>query len=110
MKRKSDEERAFDETLAQIILARRSQLNLSQLFISIQSGVSRTTIGKWERGVKTPITFDLYNVLKILYDNPSDFWDDFHKSFEKNVSSIREAADKKKYIDYFEQTSKKRHL
>lgn len=108
MKRKTDEERAFDKALAQIILARRAQLNLSQLYISIKSGISRITIGKWERGLKTPVAFDLYNVLKVLYDDPSDFWRDLFKTYEKDALPIREAADKKKYLDYIKQTSKKR--
>ena len=108
MKRKTDEERAFDKALAQIILARRAQLDLSQLYISIKAGISRITIGKWERGLKTPVAYDLYNVLKVLYKNPSDFWNDFYNTFEKNVTSIRAAADKKKYLDYIKQTSKKK--
>ena len=106
MKRKSDEEWAFDKTLAQIIQARRSKLKLSQLFISIRSGVSRITIGKWETGEKTPIAYDLYNVLKVLYKNPSEFWNDFYNTFEKSASPIREAADKKKYLDYIAQSRK----
>ena len=106
MKRKTDEERAFDKTFAQIILVRRSQLNLSQEFISTNSGVSRTTIGKWERGEKTPIAFDLYNVLKILYDNPSDFWNDFTSLYEKEAEPIRKAADKEKFLDYVKRTKK----
>lgn len=104
MKRKTDEERAFDKTLAQIILVRRSKLNLSQDYIGKHSGVSRTTIGKWERGEKTPISFDFYNVLKLLYDKQSDFWNDFSSMFEKDAESIRKAADKEKYMNYIERT------
>lgn len=109
MKLKSDEERVFDETLAQIIKARRDKLNLSQQYISDNASVSRTTLVKWEKGEKTPITFDLYNVLKILYKNPSEFWNDFSATYEKNALPIREAAEKKKFMNYFEQTRKKRN-
>ena len=55
MKLKSDEERVFDETLAQIIKARRDKLNLSQQYISDNASVSRTTLVKWEKGEKTPV-------------------------------------------------------
>ncbi len=106
MKRKTDEERAFDKALAQIILARRAQLNLSQDYIGKNSGVSRTTIGKWERGEKTPIAFDLYNVLKLLYEQQSDFWNDFSSLYEKEAEPIRKAADKEKFLDYVKRTKK----
>lgn len=108
MKLKNDEEKAFDLELSKIIKARRSELNLTQEYISLHSGVTRITIGKWERGEKTPISFDLYNVLKILYKDPSEFWATLHQQFEANVSPIRKAADKKKYQTYVEQTRKKK--
>ena len=108
MKLKNDEEKAFDLELSKIIKARRDELNLTQEYISLHSGVTRITIGKWERGEKTPISFDLYNVLKILYKDPSEFWATLHQQFEANASPIRKAADKKKYQTYVEQTRKKK--
>ena len=106
MKRKTDEEKVFDEILANLMKARRQKLNFSQEHVSNNSGVTRITIGKWERGEKTPITFDFYNVLKMLYPNPSEFWAEFSSIYEKRVSPIREAADKSKYLKYVEQTKK----
>ena len=106
MKRKTDEEKVFDEILASLVKARRKELNLSQEYVSTHSGVTRITIGKWERGIKTPITFDFYNVLRLLYKNPSDFWNDFTALYEKKASPIREAAEKSKYFRYIEQTQK----
>ncbi len=108
MKRKSDEEKVFDEILATLVKARRQKLNLSQEVVSNNSGVTRITIGKWERGVKTPITFDFYNVLRMLYPNPSEFWADFSDVYEKRVAPVREADEKKKYLKYIEQTRKPR--
>ena len=108
MKLKNDEEKAFDLELAKILKARRNELNLTQEYISLHSGVTRITIGKWERGEKTPISFDLYNVLKILYKNPSEFWHALFQQYESNVSTIHKAADKKKLQNYIDQTRKGR--
>ncbi|MBR4917091.1 MAG: helix-turn-helix transcriptional regulator [Fibrobacter sp.] len=109
MKLKSDEEKAFDIALSKILKTRRDKLKLSQEFISFHSGVTRITIGKWERGVKTPISFDLYNVLKVLYKEPSEFWTEFYKEYEAIVAPIHEAAEKEKLLKYFEQSRKKRN-
>ena len=65
MKRKSNEEKVFDEILATLVKARRQKLNLSQEVVSNNSGVTRITIGKWERGVKTPITFTTFSECSI---------------------------------------------
>ena len=106
MKLKNDEEKAFDLELSKIIKARRDELNLTQEYLSFHSGVTRITIGKWEKGEKTPISFDLYNVLKVLYKDPSEFWAELYKNYEKTLSPIQKAADKKKYMAYLEQTQK----
>ena len=106
MKLKNDEEKAFDLELAKIIKARRDELNLTQEYISFHSGVTRITIGKWERGEKTPISFDLYNVLKVLYKDPAEFWAELHQKFEQTVSPIHKAAEKKKFLNYVEQARK----
>ena len=106
MKLKNDEEKAFDLALAKILKARRDELNLTQEYLSFHPGVTRITIGKWERGEKTPITFDLYNVLKVLYKNPSEFWAALFQQFESSVSPIHKAAEKKKFQNYIEQTRK----
>ena len=106
MKLKNDEEKAFDLELSKIIKARRDELNLTQEYLSFHSGVTRITIGKWEKGEKTPISFDLYNVLKVLYKDPSEFWAELYKNYEKTLSPIQKASDKKKYMAYIEQMQK----
>lgn len=108
MKLKTEEERIFDETLAYIIKARRDKLDYSQQYISDNACVSRTTLGKWEKGEKTPITFDFYNVVKVLYKNPSEFWEEFSTAYEKKAAPIREAAEKMKYQSYIERTRNKK--
>ena len=110
MKLKSDEEKAFDQLLGKILKSRREELKLSQEFISCHSGVSRITIGKWESGEKTPISFDLYNVLKILYKSPSEFWNTMHQQCEAVLLPIHAAAEKSKYLNYIEQTRKRKRL
>jgi hypothetical protein len=44
----------------------------------------------------------------MLYPNPSEFWADFSDVYEKRVAPVREAAEKKKYLKYIEQTRKPR--
>ena len=107
MKLKSSEEKAFDGVLAGILKARRDELNVSQEFISSRSGVSRITIGKWERGAKTPISFDLYNVLRVLYKDPSEFWSAVHKQCIEKLLPLEQAAEKEKFWNYIKQTRKK---
>ena len=104
MKLKSDEEKAFDLALSKILKARREKLKLSQEYVSCHSGVTRITIGKWEQGIKTPISFDLYNVLKILYKDPSEFWAELYKEYESSVAPIHAASEKEKLSKYFEQS------
>ena len=106
MRLKNDEEKAFDLELSKIIKARRDELNLTQEYLSFHSGVTRITIGKWEKGEKTPISFDLYNVLKVLYKDPSEFWAELFKNYEKTLSPIQKAADKKKFMAFLEQAQK----
>lgn len=109
MKLKTDEERAFDSILAGILKARRDELKLSQEFVSSHSGVSRITIGKWERGEKTPISFDLYNVLRVLYKDPSEFWSTFHQQCSSSLASLEKAAEKEKFWNYMKQVRKKKN-
>lgn len=108
MKLKSNEEKVFDLILSGILRARRLELKYSQEFVSTYSRVSRITIGKWERGEKTPISFDLYNALRILYKDPSEFWAEVHKQCQEQLTSVEKAADKVKYLKYLEQTRKKK--
>ena len=108
MKLKNDAEKAFDKALSIILKARRNEVNISQEYLSIHSGVSRITIGKWERGEKTPISYDLYNVLKVLYKDPSEFWKNLHVECEKVLPGIMAAADKMKVMDYFNTPQKKK--
>ena len=82
------------------------ELNLTQEYLSFHSGVTRITIGKWEKGEKTPISFDLYNVLKVLYKDPSEFWAELFKNYERTLSPIQKAADKKKFMAFLEQAQK----
>lgn len=108
MKKKTDEEITFDLILSKIIKSKRAECKYSQEFVSSNSGVTRLTIGKWEKGAKTPQAFDLYNVLKVLSVTPWDFWKEFAAEYEANVQPIREAAEKRKYWKYIEQTKKRK--
>ena len=108
MKKKSEEEKLFDIELSKLLKAKRNEKKLSQEIISERSGVTRITIGKWERGEKTPQSFDLYNVLKVLYKNPDEFWEELAKNYELAVAPILAAADKGKYLTYIEQTRKRK--
>ena len=109
MRKKSDEEKLFDKEISRLLKARRDEKKLTQEIVSERSGVTRITIGKWERGEKTPQSFDLYNVIKILYKNPAEFWESLASNYEKRVSPIQAAAEKDKYLKYVEQTRKKRN-
>ena len=109
MRKKSDEEKLFDKEISRLLRAKRDEKKLTQEIVSERSGVTRITIGKWERGEKTPQSFDLYNVLKILYKNPAEFWESLASNYEKRVSPIQAAAEKNKYLKYVEQTRKKRN-
>jgi len=108
MRKKTDEEKAFDQVISIVIKEQRAKLRMSQEFISSHSGVSRITISKWEKGEKTPISFDLYNVVNLLYPNPAEFWNIVHDRYEIVRRPIHHAAEKEKFLNYMRQTSKKK--
>ena len=81
---------------------------LAETRIAQEAGISRITLGKWERGEKTPNSFDLYNVLKVLKWEPEDFWTELGKHFEPTAKPLRIAAERTKIKAYIEQTKKKR--
>ena len=107
MKRKNEIEKAFDESVAYFLKKRREELKKTQEYVAEEAGISRVTLGKWEKGEKTPNSFDLYNVLKILHIEQSVFWEKFVERFESTATPMRAAAEKNKYRAYIEQTRKK---
>lgn len=108
MKRKNEIERSFDESIAYLLRKGREKLGHSQDLVAQEAGISRVTLGKWERGEKTPNSFDLYNVLKVLKWEPEDFWAELGMHFEPTAKPLRIAAERTKIKAYIEQTKKKR--
>ena len=107
MKRKNEIEISFDESIAYLLKKAREKLGRSQDFIAQEAGISRVTLGKWERGEKTPNSFDLYNVLKVLKWESHDFWDELTRHFEPTARPLRIAAEQNKLRAYIERTKKK---
>jgi DNA-binding XRE family transcriptional regulator len=108
MKRKNEIEKTFDESIAYLLRKGREKLGHSQDLVAQEADISRITLGKWERGEKTPNSFDLYNVLKVLKWEPEDFWAELGKHFEPTAKPLRIAAERTKIKAYIEQTKKKR--
>ena len=106
MKRKNEIERSFDESIAYLLKKARESLGRSQDFIAQEAGISRVTLGKWERGEKTPNSFDLYNVLKVLKWESRDFWEEMSRHFEPTAKPLRIAAEQNKIRAYIERTKK----
>ena len=107
MKRKNEIEISFDESIAYLLKKAREKLGRSQDFIAQEAGISRVTLGKWERGEKTPKSFDLYNVLKVLKWDSYDFWEKLTHHFEQKTKTLRVAAEQNKIRAYIERTKKK---
>ena len=107
MKRKDEIEISFDESIAYLLKKAREKLGRSQDFIAQEAGISRVTLGKWERGEKTPNSFDLYNVLKVLKWDSHDFWEKLAHHFEPTAKTLRVAAEQNKIKAYIERTKKK---
>ena len=107
MKRKDEIEISFDESIAYLLKKAREKLGRSQDFIAQEAGISRVTLGKWERGEKTPNSFDLYNVLKVLKWESRDFWEELTLHFETTANPLRIAAEQNKIRAYIERTKKK---
>ena len=108
MKRKNEIEKTFDESIAYFLKKRREDLDKTQEFVAEEAGISRVTLGKWEKGEKTPNSFDLYNVLKILHVDQSQFWKSFVEHFESSATPLRIAAEKVKFRAYMERTKRRR--
>ena len=108
MKRKNEIERTFDESIAYLLKKAREKQGRSQDIVAQEAGISRITLGKWERGEKTPNTFDLYNVLKVLHLNPCDFWEELSRHFEATARPLRIAAEQTKIRAYIERVRKNR--
>ena len=108
MKRKNEIERSFDESIAYLLRKGREKLGHSQDLIAQEAGISRVTLGKWERGEKTPNSFDLYNVLKVLKWESCDFWKELTLHFETTAKPLRIAAEQNKIRAYIERTKKKK--
>ena len=104
MKRKNEIEISFDESIAYLLKKAREKLGRSQDFIAQEAGISRVTLGKLERGEKTPNYFDLYNVLKVLKWESSDFWKELSQHFETSPKPLRIAAEQTKIRAYIERT------
>ena len=108
MKKKNEIERSFDESIAYLLKKHRENTGTSQDIVAQEAGISRITLGKWERGEKTPNSFDLYNVLKAIYSDPSLFWEEMAHHFESAAKPLRFAAEQNKIKAYIELTKKKR--
>ena len=108
MKRKNEIERSFDESIAYLLKKAREKLGRSQDMVAQEAGISRITLGKWERGEKTPNSFDLYNVLKVLKWESRNFWEEMAHHFEPSAKPLRVAAEQNKIRAYIERTKKKK--
>ena len=108
MKKKNKIERSFDESIAYLLKKAREELGRSQDLVAQEAGISRITLGQWERGEKTPNSFDLYNVLKVLKCESCDFWEEMSHHFEHTVKPLLIAAEQSKIRAYIERTKKKR--
>lgn len=85
MRKKCDLQEAFDKTLSLLLKRTRENRNLSQHTLSFKTGISRNTLVDWEKGIKTPNSYDLYNLIKELYSTQVEFWYTFSEIFEENV-------------------------
>lgn len=107
MKKKCDLQEAFDNVISLEIKRTRENRKISQDVLCSKSGISRVTLIGWEKGVKTPNSFDLYNVVKELYDTPSEFWDNVSGKFEKEAAPKRFAMERAKYNEYIRAVKKR---
>ena len=92
MRKKCDLQEAFDKTISLLLKKKRVNRNLSQHTLSYLTGISRNTLADWEKGVKTPNSFDLYNLVKELYDSQKEFWEIVSEIFEETASTKRKMA------------------
>lgn len=92
MRKKCDLQEAFDKTISLLLKKKRVNRNLSQHTLSYLTGISRNTLVDWEKGVKTPNSFDLYNLVKELYDSQKEFWEIVSEIFEEIASTKRKMA------------------